>query len=341
MWFTDFLSPDRTSGRIALVVLGSAAAIGAGIYYMASSGSSSDSSQDTVPEESQRQEQSSSSPSQEAVAVQQLVVQPRQQQQHQRRQIFVSEMEAERFATLLILLVMCVAMVLSTVDRVAPTDYRLFVPLLMTGTGLYGASKIPSSNKSPFSKKIKRDEEEEQRNAIPTAAPSSKSQEEEEEEEEKEENKEEEETSSTKDYMDKALGKWKLNRNEKFSDFLSWVGYGWAVRRLALAASVEVTITKNPDNTFRKQVVSSFYTTDENIVVDGEWHQIDKLKKRHRVTKDDNGAMVLKTDIQGKTHQWTERIQINEAGTEMRNTYIWKDSSSGGTGSCVQIFSIV
>ena len=140
--------------------------------------------------------------------------------------------------------------------------------------------------------------------------------------------------------MSKAVGKWKLGRNENFSDFLSWVGYGWAVRRIALAASVEVNIEKISDNVFRKHVVSSFYTTDEKMEIDENWHQVGKLKKRHSIIREENGAVVLKTDIQGKTHQWTEKIEISSSGTEMRNTYMWK-TASGGCGSAVQIFSSV
>ena len=110
-------------------------------------------------------------------------------------------------------------------------------------------------------------------------------------------------------------------------------------RRIAPAASVEVNIEKISDNVFRKHVVSSFYTTDEKMVIDEKWHQVDKLKKRHSIIREENGAVVLKTDIQGKTHQWTERIQINTSGTEMRNTYLWK-SSNGGTGTASHVFGL-
>ena len=76
------------------------------------------------------------------------------------------------------------------------------------------------------------------------------------------------------------------------------------------------------------------------MLIDSEWHQVDKLKKRHSIIREEGGAVVLKTEIQGKTHQWTEQIQINMSGTEMTNTYLWKNSN-GGTGTASQVFSSV
>ena len=164
-WFNNFLSPDSVSGRIVLVALGSAAAIGAGIYYVTNVNGREEERVEEQEEERQEEE------CEEEVRV--SVPRVRMVTVSAPQQIFVSEVEAEKFALLLIILVMCMTMVLSSVDHVAPTDYRLFVPLLMTGTGLYGASKIPkeksikNNNKHPKNKEEKR--------LIPTAAPSSSS----------------------------------------------------------------------------------------------------------------------------------------------------------------------
>ena len=67
-----------------------------------------------------------------------------------------------------------------------------------------------------------------------------------------------------------------------------------------------------------ENAVSSFYTTDEKMETD-EVNQSGQIKKRPSFTGE--RVVVLKTDIQGKIHQWTERIQINHPN-EMRTTYI-------------------
>ena len=171
-WFNKFLSPDSVSGRIALVALGSAAAIGAGILYV----TNANRAEENVVEEQEEEEEEEKCEEEEEEEIQVSAPSLQTVTASAPQQIFVSEVEAEKFALLLIILVMCMTMVLSSVDHVAPTDYRLFVPLLMTGTGLYGASKIPkeksikNSNKCPKNKEEKRLPE-----AIPTAAPSSSS----------------------------------------------------------------------------------------------------------------------------------------------------------------------
>ena len=162
-WFDSFLSPDSVSGRLALVALGSVAAVGAGIYYMTSS--SRNASREVNVQVERREED-------QEVEIQ-VSTPPRvQTTTHVQQQIFVSEVEAERFALLLIVLVICMTMVLSTVDHVAPTDYRLFVPLLMTGTGLYGASKIPKSHHNKKKNEPFKNKETKTPDAIPTSAPS-------------------------------------------------------------------------------------------------------------------------------------------------------------------------
>jgi len=243
--------------------------------------------------------------------------------------------EGESFGLLIMIIVICISLVYSSIDRTLPTDYRLFTPLLMTGVGFHicgaGRGNDSSSSSSPSSSRPSPVRP-------PTSAHDSLP---------KLATKRRDSNDACKN--DEAVGRWKLERNVRFSDFLKWVGYGYMTRQIALSAAVNVTIekveesgtqtTKNVDapTSFRKKVESSFYSTDEVMVLDDQWRDVGKLRKKHElVVNEDDDTRYIRSTIKGKTHEWSEEVRIRGDGT-MENVYIFKDA--GVNKRAVQTFS--
>jgi len=118
-----------------------------------------------------------------------------------------------------------------------------------------------------------------------------------------------------------AVGSWKLIKNVKFSDFLKWVGVSSWQRAIALSSPLTVCISRH-NEAFKKVVdCRPFYSTDEPVLIDNKWHMIQKLNKRHSIV---DGC--LQTEIKGTTHNWIEKVIVQD--NTLTVTYVWKVNDS-------------
>ena len=121
--------------------------------------------------------------------------------------------------------------------------------------------------------------------------------------------------------MDKILGKWQLKENRGFDNFLIFTQTAWLSRTVALSCPINVSITRllksgKNQNHYTQTIQSLFYNATENIVLDSQSRDYNKIKKSYYL-KDD----VIHADITGTIVNWKERIYVQDSNLFIR--YFW------------------
>lgn len=119
--------------------------------------------------------------------------------------------------------------------------------------------------------------------------------------------------------MDQFLGKWKLIKNNRFSDFLIFTQTSWLIRSLALTSNIEVNISKNACG-YSKSVSSLFYNSHEDIILDKKYSQSGSLKKKYYIQD-----KCVNSDIIGEIVNWNEKIFIES--NKLIIEYLWLEDN--------------
>ena len=133
--------------------------------------------------------------------------------------------------------------------------------------------------------------------------------------------------------MDKYLGKWKLEKNIDFDDFLKYIQYGWIKRKLAISSNIDVTIQKTDvENQYKRIIESTFLNREELYLVDGQFHNTDDKTQKCYTFKDG----VLYTEAkQTNGIQWWESSKLE--GTVLTINRHWFENNIKKTSR--QIFN--
>ena len=120
--------------------------------------------------------------------------------------------------------------------------------------------------------------------------------------------------------MHNILGKWYIHKNNNFNDFLKFTQTPWYQRKIAEHSNIDLEITKINDDNFVKTINSLFYNNKEEIEINGEYNDCDKLKKKYEITGSENES-IINVDIKGTIVNWKEKIYYNEPHLIVE--YIW------------------
>ena len=131
--------------------------------------------------------------------------------------------------------------------------------------------------------------------------------------------------------MENFIGKWQLEQNNNFDDFLKYYGYGWIKRKLALASHINLTIQKtNEDNKFIRIIESTFLNNEEEYIIDGKFHKTPaNLEKCHLIENNQ-----LLTEVRNELFHWYETNTINENKLTIHRKWF----ENGIEKTCSQVF---
>ena len=118
--------------------------------------------------------------------------------------------------------------------------------------------------------------------------------------------------------MDNILGSWKLKKNNNFNKFLVFTQTPWYQRFIAENSPIDVSIVKK-DNGYVKKIESTFYNSEEFIILDDTVREYDKIKKKY--TFENN---IIDTDIKGTIVNWNEKIY--KEGEKLIIEYSWLEN---------------
>ena len=132
--------------------------------------------------------------------------------------------------------------------------------------------------------------------------------------------------------MDKFIGKWILEENINFDDFLKYYQYGWIKRKLALSSNIDLTIQKtNKENRLLRIIDSTFLKTQEEYIFDGKFHKTPlNLEKYHLL---ENNQIV--TEVKSDLFHWYETNTIKENKLIIQRKWF----ENGIEKTCSQIFT--
>ena len=125
------------------------------------------------------------------------------------------------------------------------------------------------------------------------------------------------------------VGKWKLQKQEQFDNFLKYTQIPWYQRKIARYCKVLTNIIHDDDDKFTKEVSATFYKMDpENIdFTKDEWIKSGTTQKKYNMDGD-----VINVDVKGSVVNWKEKIYYQDPN--MIVEYHWLDG-----GFAKQIFS--
>ena len=125
------------------------------------------------------------------------------------------------------------------------------------------------------------------------------------------------------------VGKWKLQKQEQFDNFLKYTQIPWYQRKIARYCKVLTNIIHNDDDKFTKEVSATFYKMDpENIdFTKDEWIKSGTTQKKYHMEGD-----IINVDVKGSVVNWKEKIYYQDPN--MIVEYHWLDG-----GFAKQIFS--
>ena len=133
--------------------------------------------------------------------------------------------------------------------------------------------------------------------------------------------------------MENLLGKWKLETNVNFDEFLTYYQYNWVKRKVALASYIDLYIEKLEDNIYKRTIDSTFLKNEEMYYLDGESH-VNSLgfAKIHSINNN-----ILTSEVTGKGLEWKEEISIENDKLIINRT--WTEKGSSEPQNSKQIFS--
>ena len=125
------------------------------------------------------------------------------------------------------------------------------------------------------------------------------------------------------------VGKWQLQKQEQFDNFLKYTQIPWYQRKIARYCKVLTNIIHNDDDKFTKEVSATFYKMDpENIdFTKDEWIKSGTTQKKYHMEGD-----IINVDVKGSVVNWKEKIYYQHPN--MIVEYHWLDG-----GFAKQIFS--
>ena len=132
--------------------------------------------------------------------------------------------------------------------------------------------------------------------------------------------------------MEQFIGKWKLEENKNFDDFLKYYQYGWIKRKLALSSNIDLTIqATKKENELLRIIESTFLNTQETYIFDGKFHKTPSNLEKLHLLKDNK----LISRVKSKQFNWYETnfIENNKLIIQRK----WFEDNVEKT--CLQVFS--
>ena len=119
--------------------------------------------------------------------------------------------------------------------------------------------------------------------------------------------------------MNKFIGNWKLETNNKFDDFLKYYQYSWIKRKLALSSNITLSIEKIDDITYKRIInIFTFLNSEEIYILDGQFHETpSKLLKSHSIKNDKLISKIIDKNI-----HWSEKSEIIKNKLHIKRTWI-------------------
>ena len=108
--------------------------------------------------------------------------------------------------------------------------------------------------------------------------------------------------------MENILGKWKLEENINFGDFLIFTQTTWYQRQIAEHSNIDITLTKLDENKYNKTVDALFFTQNEDIILDGKEREYEGNIKKSYLLSDN----AIDVSITGSIVNWKEKIKFKE-----------------------------
>ena len=131
--------------------------------------------------------------------------------------------------------------------------------------------------------------------------------------------------------MDSYFGKWKLQENINFGEFLTYYKYGWIKRKLALASYIDLSIEKTDNVNIIKRVIDSTFIKTE------EEYDLTNVTKKNDLGYYKQHSMVggeIHTQAEGNNISWQEIAKIEDNKLNIKR--IWNEN--GIEKNCEQIF---
>ena len=126
--------------------------------------------------------------------------------------------------------------------------------------------------------------------------------------------------------MESILGSWKLKENKNFSNFLIYTQTPWYQRMIAEYSPIDVTIKKK-DNGYIKKIESTFYNTEEFIILDDKTRDYDdNIRKKYKLEENR-----IDCCVNGSIVNWNERIY--KEGNNLVIEYCWLENGELKTAS--------
>lgn len=125
--------------------------------------------------------------------------------------------------------------------------------------------------------------------------------------------------------MESILGSWKLKENKNFSNFLIFTQTPWYQRMIAEYSPIDVTIKKK-DNGYIKKIESTFYNTEEFIILDDKTRDYDNIRKKYKLEENR-----IDCCVNGSIVNWNERIY--KEGQNLVIEYCWLENGELKTAS--------
>lgn len=120
--------------------------------------------------------------------------------------------------------------------------------------------------------------------------------------------------------MNYLLGKWYIHKNTNFDNFLKFTQVPWYQRKIAKHSNIDLEISKIDDKNFVKKINSMFYKNEERIILDGDYHKNNTVKRKYSI--DDSENPTITVDVQGSIVNWIEKIYYEDPHLVVE--YIWK-----------------
>merc|ERR1711915_595732 len=57
------------------------------------------------------------------------------------------------------------------------------------------------------------------------------------------------------------IGTWAMESQEKFEDYMAYIGVGWFLRKMGMQMKPDFKVSKSSDDTWTMETISSFRTT--------------------------------------------------------------------------------
>ena len=121
--------------------------------------------------------------------------------------------------------------------------------------------------------------------------------------------------------MENILGKWKLEENINFGDFLIFTQTAWYQRQIAEHSNIDITLTKLDENKYNKTVDALFFTQNEDIILDGKEREYEGNIKKSYLLSDN----AIDVSITGSIVNWKERIKFKEPYLYVEYSWITYD----------------